>query len=247
MSILAINGIIGSGKDTVAKMIQRIYLCKELDKGKTFAQSVPSIYDLDKHHTLDGSDWEVKKFAGKLKLILSMLTGIHVSNFEDQDFKANTCINLITFDVKHKSELACSFYDQEHKDVVINLVKNKLHNVYITVRLLLQIFGTEIMRYWLPEVWVNALYADLNPMDNWLVTDLRFENEFDGTKRRGGFTIRVFRDQNIILNDPAKHASETGLDTYYKQNKFDYTIPNTGSLEDLEQKVIAMLKHFNLY
>ena len=61
--IIGINGKIGSGKDTIGEIIQGLSI------------------------TNGGREFEVKKFAGKLKTIGSLLTGIPVCNFEDQNFK----------------------------------------------------------------------------------------------------------------------------------------------------------------
>ena len=58
--IISITGKIGSGKDTVAQIIQE---CTPYHK------------------------WEVKKWAGKLKAIAEMISGIPKEKFEDQDFK----------------------------------------------------------------------------------------------------------------------------------------------------------------
>jgi hypothetical protein len=60
MAIISISGKIGSGKDTVADMIQNIY----------------PVYE-----------WEVRKFAGKLKQIASLILNVPVEKFEDQEFK----------------------------------------------------------------------------------------------------------------------------------------------------------------
>ena len=58
--IIGINGRIGSGKDTVGNLIKDIN-CE--------------------------NNWEIKKFAAKLKETASLLTGIPVEKFENQDFK----------------------------------------------------------------------------------------------------------------------------------------------------------------
>lgn len=58
--VISISGKIGSGKDTVAKIIQ----------------------ELAPHN-----NWQIKKFAGKLKQIATLLSGIDLSNWEDQEFK----------------------------------------------------------------------------------------------------------------------------------------------------------------
>ena len=58
--ILSISGRIGSGKDTIADIIQ----------------TMTPYYK-----------WEVKKFAGKLKTIAELLCGVPKQNFESQEFK----------------------------------------------------------------------------------------------------------------------------------------------------------------
>ena len=78
--IIGINGKIGSGKDTVGKIIQ--WLTKpELD-GQYIGFQTYDDYTLEKL-----SPFKIKKFAGKLKQIASLLTGIDVEKFEDQEFK----------------------------------------------------------------------------------------------------------------------------------------------------------------
>ena len=78
--IIGINGKIGSGKDTVGKIIQYLTL-----PGKRGQYIGFQTYD---NTTLErNSPFEVKKFAGKLKLVASLLTGIPVEKFEDQEFK----------------------------------------------------------------------------------------------------------------------------------------------------------------
>lgn len=63
--IIGISGYAGSGKDTVGQIIQKL--------------TTPT--------PMQRSDWEIKKFAGKLKQIASLMTGIPVEKFEDQEFK----------------------------------------------------------------------------------------------------------------------------------------------------------------
>lgn len=61
MAIIAISGRIGAGKDEVAKIIQ----------------------NLD-----PTNNWQIKKFAGPLKKITSILTGLSLEALEDQGVKA---------------------------------------------------------------------------------------------------------------------------------------------------------------
>lgn len=77
--IIALNGYAGSGKDEVGKIIQ--YL-------KTSNTDVVSyalwVYNQQKTYQ---TQYEIKKWAGKLKQIASLLTNIEISKFEQQEFK----------------------------------------------------------------------------------------------------------------------------------------------------------------
>lgn len=228
--VIGISGRLGSGKDTVGKIIQ--YLTAE-DVGADCLKRIRAGLSIDGHHN---SSFENKKFAGKLKLIGSILSGVPVENFEDQDFK----------------KLPMSL-DWE-----------------MTYREFLQKLGTEAMRDGLHKnVWVNALFADykpkigmygFNPLDskhdlskgivnalekdmypNWIITDMRFPNEMESVKDKGGITIRVIRPVHALSqenNATQLHPSETALDNA----EFDYVIENDGSFDDLILKVENILK-----
>lgn len=73
---------------------------------------------------------------------------------------------------------------------------------------------------------------------NWIITDMRFPNEFDAVKKRGGITIRVTRHNHPNDLQPSTHPSETALDTH----TFDYEIINDGTIEELINKVSDILK-----
>ena len=91
--IISINAKIGSGKDTVGKIIQ--YL---VDKDRAGYQHPDSQEDFEsycKNFNQKYCNWEIKKFAGKLKQIGSILTGIPVEMFEDQEFKKKTFKQLV--------------------------------------------------------------------------------------------------------------------------------------------------------
>jgi hypothetical protein len=89
---------------------------------------------------------------------------------------------------------------------------------------------------------------------NWIVTDVRFPNEADAIKNRGGILIRINRNslskdkiKNAIEKTngylPAEHESETALDNY---NKFDYIVENNSSIEELINKINNILKNEKL-
>jgi hypothetical protein len=215
--IIGINGKIGSGKDTIGEIIQGLCLT---NKNQTF---------------------EIKKFAGKLKEIASLLTGIPVEKFEDQEFK--------------KALLGEEWGTVRHNPLNnIEPFEKFQFNELMSVREFLQKLGTEAMREGLhTNVWVNALFADYIRNDdkliriteenleewqegnypNWIITDMRFPNEMEAVELREGVTIRVVRPGTFV----GTHPSETALD----DAKFDYEIINDGTMEDLIKKVREIL------
>jgi hypothetical protein len=194
--IISLSGYSGSGKDTVGTILQQI--------------------DRDSH-------WEIKKWAGKLKQVAELLTGIPVEKFEDQEFK--------------KTNLGKQWNDR---------INNPM-----SVRDFLQKLGTEGLRDGLhTNTWVNALMADYKcvPADrapngwdcpNWIITDTRFPNEAQAIKDSGGIIIRVTRPGIGPVND---HPSETALNQW----NFDYEIQNDGTLENLINSVKIFKQKFGI-
>ena len=159
MAIISISGKIGSGKDTIADIIM---------------QYTP-------YHR-----WQVKKFAGKLKDIAEILTGVPKINFEDQEFK--------------KQDMGPE-WGMTYRDLLQKLgteaMRNGLHeNVWVNALFADYHFNIE----------------EDEQMPNWLITDCRFPNELEAVKTHKGITIKVIRDSGNTIG--TTHASETALDDY---------------------------------
>lgn len=184
-----------------------------------FIQEVDSEY----RHGMDDTDpspvkqvssvWENRKFAGSLKQIASILTGRESSLFEIQDFKERKMDPIWTSPDGH----------------------------LMTYRELLQRLGTEAIRNTIhPDAWVNSLMVQYNDLvDSWIITDMRFPNEFRAVKERGGITVRVTRPGTIREDE---HISESAIDDH----EFDFEIKNDTSLHFLKQQVVAMMAKHNL-
>ena len=199
--IIAIGGRMGSGKNTVCDIIQD--LC-------------------NKHN---GLKFEQKAFAGKLKEIASLLTGIPVEKFEDQEFK--------------KQEMPPEWNS---------------FGKPVTYRYFLQALGTDALRDHLnTNVWCNALFSKYTEDSKWIITDLRFPNELKKVKEKDGITIRVERPcsycnklknhafgcKNILnTHGGLLHLSETSLDSA----EFDYEIINDVGIPELIEKVRKILE-----
>lgn len=167
--------------------------------------------------------FQIKKFSGKLKEVAAIMLGVKPYAFENQDFKA--------------SELSDEWakYTAHPDDEYVTKIN-------ITVRDFLQILGTDAIRDNLhPDAWVNALMADYRPAKlseyrptNWVITDVRFPNEYRAIKERGGIVVRIDRPGVGPVND---HPSETALDDF----EFDFRIANVSDLTALEFSAKCLL------
>lgn len=94
-----------------------------------------------------------------------------------------------------------------------------------TFRELLQFWGTDFRRKQDPDYWVKRLLSQMVPGEKYVIDDLRFPDEAEAIRKRGGKVIRVERPHTFKISGP-NHASEIALDNY----AFDLTIENDDSL-----------------
>lgn len=161
MAIISISGKIGSGKDTIADIIM---------------QYTP-------YHR-----WEVKKFAGKLKDIAEILTGVPKINFEDQEFKQRDM----------GPEWGMTYRDLLQK-LGTEAMRSGLHkNVWVNALFADYQFNIE----------------EDEQVPYWIITDSRFPNELAAVKEHNGIAIKVIRDSGNTIG--TTHTSETALDDYTK-------------------------------
>ena len=132
-------------------------------------------------------------------------------------------------------------------------MKNKI-NKNSTLREVLQIVGTELLREGFNKnVHVASTMANIKDKDNVIITDMRFPNEMEAVKKRGGITIRVNRPCNICggsgyhkmscpVSKSGEHYSETALD----KSEFDYVIDNNSDIQSLIEKVKIILEKENI-
>ena len=114
----------------------------------------------------------------------------------------------------------------------------------LSVRRILQWWGTEYRRaqdpdYW-TEAWQDALTEAVDHPPHVLVDDVRFVNEVQVIQQNGGILIRVERPGFNGAND---HSSENSLDDF---TGWSMVLQNDGSLEQflgqVESKVLTLLK-----
>lgn len=275
--IIGISGKIGSGKDTVGQIIQYLVsINKDRPSG--------GIWTFDSY--INTSNWEIKKFAGKLKEVVSLLTGYSLEDLEKQKIK-DTILGEEWWYYKIPNQDG-SYSIRSIKDGG-NYAKDNYKVFKPTIRDLLQIIGTDLMRNQLhSNVWVNALLSDYHPvtkfrwaksigdlhygngsttfcgkpmlgnnyasyliegernicpdcynksLPNWIITDVRFENEAQAILDKSGILIRISKPASLMTNKEL-HESEIALDNY---KGFKYHIQNDGSIEDLIKSVRQIL------
>ena len=185
--LIGISGKIGSGKDTVGSIIQ--YLTSRVNGNNLLAKDKPLSYIMNYDEYIKGfrthnyveTNWEIKKYAFKLKQIVALITGCSVNDLESQEFKAKQLGE--EWNISHKNwiwknelrryaELANIPFEEYIKREHVLLAEEKGQKIYrstfldkkYTYRELLQKIGTEAMRDTIHNnIWINALFADYKP------------------------------------------------------------------------------------
>jgi hypothetical protein len=105
----------------------------------------------------------------------------------------------------------------------------------LTIREMYQKVGVSFRETFGKDVWIKA--ANLVEMDKYhghvVVTDVRFQNEFDFIREHGGHLVKICRKTGSVDS----HISEHDLDNA----KWDSVIENNGTLDELYSIVDAMM------
>lgn len=128
---------------------------------------------------------------------------------------------------------------------------------HITPRYMLQIMGTEAGRdVFHKDIWVYALERKMEMYQNVVIADVRFPNEIEWMRSKGGFAVRVTRGSDPDWYDTAVRANKeqnTDLMVDYPIHYsewawagqiMDYQLDNNGSISMLEADIGHMLKVF---
>lgn len=262
MPIIAVSGYAGSGKDTVGKVIQL------LNNPKVKAKDIPAI--LKKESILEKycseQEWEIKKFAGKLKIIASILTGIPLEKFEDQEFKKTfldgmwSSWQVTQTDIRYPelkeiplsskpmySQKEAQDFKEDYQTYLLSKTNSgydiSLHTkqVDMSVRDFLQILGTECMRSNLHKnVWVNALMADyVKSKEGNYPSWVITDARFENEAeaiKKRGGVI--VRVNRKGVESVNRHASETSLDHW----SFDYIIHNNKDIDHLVSQIVSLFE-----
>jgi hypothetical protein len=84
------------------------------------------------------------------------------------------------------------------------------------------------------DVWINAALSTPTQNDGLVITDVRFINEAEAIKNRGGQIWRVIRPGVTAVNS---HISETQMDGY----SYDRIVDNSGDFKDLSIEIASLI------
>lgn len=92
-----------------------------------------------------------------------------------------------------------------------------------------QALGTEWGRNLDENIWLKIIELEyMNLGGNWIITDVRFENEAEMIRHHGGFIIHM-KGRARDLGERANHASEKPIGMHFLDMFFD----NSGDIQDL--------------
>lgn len=224
-NLIAISGVKGSGKDLVSNMLQ-------------YCLSVPKIFRrycfYKRFKGLIYPKYKIIAFADPLKKMLSDLLNIPLENFYSRSFKEKCIIDVSTLNMSFETQ-GLKVSDSRFNKLVKEL-NPSLSESYLSIRQLLQYFGTEIMqKYFGKRVWINSTLR--NCSKNTIISDLRFIEEYNAVKEKKGIVIYINRPGYEF----GQHASEREMKELLENNKFDFVIDNNCSIQDLFNKVNSLV------
>ncbi len=115
-------------------------------------------------------------------------------------------------------------------------------------RELLQHLGTEVIRNKIDkDFFIKRLCNDIRVYSYYFdvitISDARFPDEIITPKKLFDdvIAIKVIRNNfdTNLTNEEQKHSTETALDDF---NDYDYVIENNGTIDELEEKVMEVVK-----
>lgn len=104
-------------------------------------------------------------------------------------------------------------------------------------RLHLQELGQILREELCESIWIDTVLRKIDFDKNYVITDVRYENELQTIKRYGGHVYRILRGQPVN-----NHISEQ-LPEHYE--KYDGYLINDGTIEDLNDQIADMIKYLN--
>jgi ribosomal protein S14 len=255
--LIGVSGLIGSGKDAVSECIQAldcwynqygnklaefedyedIQFCKSILEGKTESHKV-------------FSSWKNKKFATKIKQIAAILFDCEPNDFENIRFKNSA----LPQEWQVEGEPTRT-YRHALQMIGTDCIRNH-YNQNTWVLSMFNTYNANTTKY--PDRNYSNIcsicgkteyYCDKHmticrecftkqSYPNWVISDVRFSNEINAIKERGGYMIRVDRGYPTV-----NHISEIEWQSY---KDWDFIIDNNGDYEHLIRQVKDIMVSLDL-
>jgi hypothetical protein len=120
------------------------------------------------------------------------------------------------------------YYDAHREDKEKNLPKIGMSPREVWIK-----YGNDMRAVW-PDVWVNLMFNEIDPMTEiLLISDLRYPNEAEFIKDRGGYLIKIERD--VVKFDD---VADTALANF---EGWDFTIYNNDNICDYTNHLTALV------
>lgn len=204
--LIGLVGFQGSGKNTVAKILEEEYNFKQVS------------------------------FASKLKDIVAILFNWPRDLLEG---------------ITEESRIFRETKDDYWSDVF---------KIDITPRYVLKYIGTDTLRQYLhDDIWIHALFADLDFSENIVISDVRFRNEILAIRNKDGVIVRICRgDDPIWVNTLSQILEPDERDNYMMpfgihKSEYDWILPsydttiyNDREVDDLRLLVKSCLDDLKL-
>ena len=239
---IGLNGLAGSGKDTVAKILNIILKesWSSYEMAKTYYDNFytkpnasASYYEKIKEKN---SSIICLAFADQLKRICADIFGIPLKCFYFNKSTAWICINKdfqYTEIRPEENVVSCEEYYYN-----LDQYKNSDRKYWMSLRDILVYIGTYVLQADLnKKVFINTIENQIknNLLNNdnlkyVILTDVRFIHELDYIRKNNGIMINIIRDHIKQLPNIAEHELD-------EEDSYDFTIYNDGTQEDLFKKV----------
>jgi len=174
-------------------------------------------------YLVEQKEFKRKAFADDLKTLVSKTYDIPITWFHHDTLKEKALLNY------PMSAMACEHLGEDEGMIVDGIRYHSPRTLCI-----LEGYFKRVVD---PLYWCKKIVEGNGVEGNIVITDVRYQNEADYIKSKGGILLRVNR-----LNTPlSSHLSETDLDLY---TGFDGIIENNSSIKDLLVNVDAFVKRF---
>lgn len=238
---IGLNGLAGSGKDTVAKMLN-VMLMKQWVDIESCRNFYNNFYDKPNasasyYEKYKGVNEQVLciAFADQLKTICADIFGIDLRCFYFNKSTAWICINkgFEYTEIRPENVISCEDYFYN-----ISSYKDSDIKYWMSLRDILVYIGTYVLQQDLNRnVFVNTVSNKIKTcnlsnhnLKYVIVTDVRFQHELEYIKKNNGLTIKIVRNNIIQLDNIAEHDLDD-------EDSYDFIIENNEGYDELFQQI----------